>query len=167
MAKVLQIQHVTVIVDHLETACAFYEKELGLEPLPVFDLDFPAQFFKVNESQQIHVTEWEDKPSFRGHLCLHVDDFNSVFFRMKELGVIDTTPWGKVRQLPDGSMQMFVRDPSNNLIEISCPKGPEISPEVWQDELVEEGESLFTSGRGDARGQRGELATLYHGAKPK
>ena len=31
---------------------------------------------------------------------------------MKELGIIDIEPWGNVRQLPDGAMQLFVRDPS-------------------------------------------------------
>jgi catechol 2,3-dioxygenase-like lactoylglutathione lyase family enzyme len=163
MAKILQIQHVTVVVDDLEEACVFYEKELGLEPLPVFDLDFPAQFFKINEQQQLHVTEWQDKPSFRGHLCFQVDDFNSIFYRMKELQVIDTSPWGNVRRLPDGAMQMFVRDPSNNLIEISCPEGPAIDGAIFDDELVDAGTSLFKSGREDARGKRGDGATLYHG----
>ena len=165
MATVLQIQHATVIVDDLEKACAFYEQELGLEPLPTFNLDFPAQFFKVNDEQQIHVTEWEDKTSFRGHLCLQVDDFDSIFFRMKELGVIDTSPWGNVRRLPDGSMQMFLRDPAGNLLEISCPKTVEVDERIFDDELVDAGETIYQSHRNDPRGQHVEDATLYHGGR--
>ena len=163
MTKVLQIQHATVIVDDLEKACAFYEHELGLEPLPTFDLDFPAQFFKVNEEQQLHVTEWEDRPSFRGHLCLQVDDFDSLFYRMKELEAIDTSPWGNVRRLPDGSMQMFVRDPAGNLLEISCPKTVAVDAEIFEDDLVDAGETIYRSHRDDPRGLHVEGATLYHG----
>ncbi len=162
--RVRQIAHVTVVVDDLEKASAFYEHELGLEPLPVFDLDFPAQFFKVNERQQIHVTEWEDDYSFRGHMALEVADFDSVFHRMKGLDAIDTRPWGKVRRLPDGTMQMFIRDPAGNLIEISAPKSVAVDPAIFEDELVEAGTSAFRSGRDDSRGLRGDGATLYHGA---
>ena len=177
MAKVLQIQHATVVVDDLEKACAFYEHELGLEALPTFNLDFPAQFFKINEEQQLHVTEWEDQASFRGHLCLQVDDFDSIFFRMRELGAIDTSPWGKVRRLPDGAMQMFIRDPAGNLIEISCPSHVAVDETIFQDDLVDlclqvadfdsiffraEG-GLYKSNRDDPRGLHTEDATLYHG----
>ena len=160
-----QIQHVTMIVDDLETACTFYEKELGLELLPTFDLDFPAQFFRINEHQQVHVTEWEDSHSFRGHLCLQIDDFNSAFRRMKELGAIDIGPWGKVRRLPDGSMQMFVRDPAGNLIELSCPPDVAVEDEIFGDELVDRTETLYESKRDDPRGLHSADATLYHGLK--
>jgi catechol 2,3-dioxygenase-like lactoylglutathione lyase family enzyme len=164
MAKVLQINHATIVVDDLERARAFYERELGLEALPTFNLDFPAQFYRINATQQLHVTEWPDTPSFRGHVCLQVDDFNAVFFRMRELGVIDTSPWGKVRRLPDGAMQMFVRDPAGNLVEISCHPATPIDDAIFEDaELVQPGVGAFVSGRGDARGTRGEDATLYHG----
>src|SRR5687767_13037558 len=110
MAKLVEIRHVTLVVDHLEEACRFYEEEFGLEKLPTFHLDFPAQFYRINDAQQLHVTEWEDKPSFRGHVCFQVDDFNRIFYRMKARNAIDIRPWGRIRRLPDGSMQMFVRD---------------------------------------------------------
>lgn len=160
-----QIQHVTMIVDDLETACAFYEHELGLEPLPTFDLDFPAQFFRINEHQQMHVTEWDDDAtSFRGHVCLQIDDFNSAFRRMKALDVIDIGPWGNVRRLPDGSMQMFVRDPSGNLLELSCPAAVPVDDEIFDDELVDRGQTLYESKRDDGRGLHSADATLYHGS---
>jgi catechol 2,3-dioxygenase-like lactoylglutathione lyase family enzyme len=162
MAQAVHINHVTLIVDDLEKACAFYENELGLEPLPAFNLDFPAQFYRVNERQQLHLTEWPDQPSFRGHLCFQVDDFNAVFYRMRELGAIDITPWGRVRRLPDGAMQMFIRDPSGNLIEISCSPDTPVDEAIFSDELVESGTSVYVSNRDDARGLRGDSATLYH-----
>lgn len=160
MAKALKINHVTLIVDNLEKAGEFYKQELGLEPLPAFQFDYPVMFFKFNDDQQLHISEWDDRTSFRGHICVQVDDFNSIFFRMKELNAIDVNPWGKVRKLPDGAMQMFVRDPSGNLVEISSTPGAEVDNRIFKDELYEEG--LYISKRNDFRGLRSDDATLYH-----
>lgn len=163
MAKVTRINHVTLVVDQLEKAAAFYEHEMGLEVIPAFLFDYPTAFFKITEDQQLHLTEWEDKMSFRGHVCLQVDDFNTIFHRMKELGIVDIQPWGKVRQLPDGAMQMFVRDPSGNLVELSSPPEykDQLDPSIFEDDLYEEG--IYVSGRNDFRGYKSANATLYHG----
>ncbi len=162
MAKAVKINHVALVVSNLEEACEFYEHELGLEPIPAFLFDYPTAFFKFNEEQQLHLTEWEDTYSFRGHLCITVDDINTIFYRMKELGVIDIKPWGKVRQLPDGAIQMFVRDPSGNLVEISSDPDDKdkIDPKIFEDELYKEG--IYVSGRNDFRGYKTKDATLYH-----
>ncbi|NRF38293.1 VOC family protein [Pedobacter foliorum] len=160
MARAVKINHVTLIVNNLEKAGEFYQNELGLEPLAAFRFDYPVMFFKFNDEQQLHLSEWEDTTSFRGHICVQVDDFNSIFFRMKELNVIDVKPWGKVRQLPDGAMQMFVRDPAGNLVEISSTPGGDVDPLIFEDEFYEEG--LYISNRNDFRGYRSDDATLYH-----
>jgi catechol 2,3-dioxygenase-like lactoylglutathione lyase family enzyme len=165
MARAVKINHVTLIVDNLEEAGEFYEKELGLEPLPAFNFDYPVMFFDINDEQQLHLSEWEDTPSFRGHVCMQVDDFNSIFYRMKELDAIDIKPWGKVRQLPDGAMQMFVRDPSGNLVELSSHPDADIDEAIFEDELY--GEGLYKSNREDYRGYKSDDASLYHGEKKK
>ncbi len=166
MATMIRINHVALVVDNLERACDFYEKEFNLSPLPAYKFDYPAQFYKINEDQQLHLTEWKDKPSFRGHVCIQVDDFNAVFWRMKELSAIDITPWGKVRRLPDGGMQMFVRDPSQNLVEISCPADTPVDESIFEDDLVERKPGIYVSNRDDDRGYKSDAATLYHGKKP-
>ncbi|WP_439475823.1 VOC family protein [Algoriphagus formosus] len=160
MAKAININHVALVVSNLEEACQFYEKELGLEAIPAFLFDYPTAFFKINEDQQLHLTEWEDVFSFRGHICLQVDDINAIYWRMKELGVIDIKPWGHVRQLPDGPIQMFVRDPSGNLLELSSAPDAKIDPKIFEDELFKPG--IYVSGRNDFRGYKTKDATLYH-----
>lgn len=163
MPRATEINHVTLIVDKLEPAAAFYENELGLEPLPAYKFDYPAAFFKVNETQQLHVTEWEDKPSYRGHVCLRVADWMAAFRRFKELGIIDITPWGKVRKLPDGTLQMFIRDPSGNLVEISAPPGSDVDDSIFAtDDLCQTETGAYLSERDDARGLQSEDASLYH-----
>ena len=60
-------------------------------------------------------------------------------------------------------MQMFVRDPSGNLLEISCTPDTPIDPAIFEDELVDSEAGLYQSGREDQRGDRGDDASLYHG----
>jgi catechol 2,3-dioxygenase-like lactoylglutathione lyase family enzyme len=158
--EVEAIHHVTLIVDDLERAHAFYTEVLGLEALPSFGFDYPTQFYRVNAAQQLHISEWLDQTSFRGHVCLTVRDWDRSFAAAKEQGLIDTAPWGNPRRLPDGTMQMFVRDPSGNLIEIT-QRGAD-SPAVLADPLIEQG--IYVSGRNDPRGSRAQSgqATLHH-----
>ena len=161
-----RINHVTLIVHDLDEAVRFYSDELGLEPLPAFEFDYPTQFYRLNETQQLHLTEWDDVYSFRGHVCFQVNEFNDLYRRMKAQGRIDTAPWGRVRRLPDGAMQMFIRDPSGNLLEVSAPKQVPVDPAIFEDEeFVEHGEggTLYVSDRNDRRGLKSSTATLYHG----
>lgn len=151
--KVKGIHHVALIVSDLEKARDFYTNFLGLEELPAFAFDYPVQFYQINESQQLHLTEWKDTVSFRGHFCLEVDDFDVIFHRSKERGLIDVEPWGRVRQLKNGAMQMFIRDPSGNLIEVTYRGAKPIDEAIRKDDFFEASD-VFVSGRGDARGRR-------------
>ena len=101
-------------------------------------------------------------------LQLHhrVSDWTAAFRRFKELGIIDVKPWGKVRKLPDGTYQMFIRDPAGNLLEISAPPGAAVDESIFgADELCEAATGAYVSGRGDARGMQSDDASLYHGKK--
>jgi lactoylglutathione lyase len=164
MIQVKAINHVTLIVDNLEKAREFYTNVMGLEELPAFAFDYPVQFYRINDTQQLHLTEWKDTPSFRGHVCLQIAEFNETFRQLKALGAIDTAPWGKARRLRDGAMQLFARDPCGNLLELSHPDSSTVEADIWNDDLVEQGD-VFVSGRGDARGTRSEDASLYHGSR--
>lgn len=114
-----RLQHVTLIVTDLAPARDFYCREFGLTERKVGGLDYPGAFLIVNDRQELHLAELPDTdPSYRGHFCLRVADWSATFYRMRELGILDTRPWGRVRELPDGSLQLYVRDPSGNLVEI-------------------------------------------------
>lgn len=151
--KVKGIHHVSLIVDDLEKSRNFYTNVLGLQELPALSFDYPVQFYQINESEQLHLTEWKDAVSHRGHMCLEIDNFDEAFYTFKEMGIIDTEPWGKVRRLNNGAMQMFVRDPAGNLIEITYRGKEPIDPAITQDELFEQAD-VYVSGRKDARGLR-------------
>jgi catechol 2,3-dioxygenase-like lactoylglutathione lyase family enzyme len=137
MADNFLIQHVNVNVDNLDAAIPFYRDVLGLELDDTPDQGFRSQFFRIDGTQQIHMNEMSDGRPFRGHFCLVVPDFRAVFRRAKACNAIDIAPWGKVRQLPNGKMQMFLRDPSGNLIEIANSGNEQIDLATFRDDMVE------------------------------
>jgi lactoylglutathione lyase len=143
MTDSFYIHHVNVMVDDLDVADAFYGGVLGLERAPTPDLGFPAQFYRVGDRQEIHVNQMADIHPERSHLCLRVDDFNAVFARAVELGIIETETWGKVRRLPTGVMQAFVRDPSGNLIELSCEAEQAVDPAIFELDFVDSESRFF------------------------
>jgi catechol 2,3-dioxygenase-like lactoylglutathione lyase family enzyme len=150
------IQHVNVNVDDLDLAIPFYRDVLGLPLDATPDQGFRSQFFRIGALQQIHMNEMRDQRQFRGHFCLVVPDFMGVFRRAKAAGAIDLAPWGKVRQLPNGKMQMFVRDPSGNLIEIASSSREFIDLSVFKDDpdLVEPQRGIYRIDTGAAGGRQ-------------
>ncbi len=147
------LQHVNVNVDDLAAAIPFYRDVLGLPLDPTPDQGFHSQFFRIGERQQIHMNEIRDARPFRAHFCIEVADFAGVFARAKAAGAIDLEPWGRVRQLPGGKMQMFVRDPHGNLIEIASMIGAKIDPALLADPLVEPRPGVYRMAPGADRGR--------------
>jgi catechol 2,3-dioxygenase-like lactoylglutathione lyase family enzyme len=137
MGRPFRLQHVNVLVDDLAAATRFYRDVLGLEPIPTPDLGYPAQFFRFNDEQEVHVNQLPDTKPARAHFCVVVEEFEAVFRRMKAAGAIDVEARGRIRRLPAGTMQMFVRDPSGNLVEIASPPGAAIDPALLEDPLVD------------------------------
>ena len=132
-----RIQHVTLLVDDLAPTRDFYCHEFGFTERQVEGLDYPGAFLVVNDRQELHLAELPDRPpSFRGHFCLRVADWSATYHRMKALGILDVRPWGRIRELPDGSLQLYVRDPSGNLVEV-CSEPEDragIDPAIFAEE---------------------------------
>ena len=129
------IQHVNLSVDDLDAAVAFYTDVIGLGLAATPELPFPAQFVAINDYQEIHINEVPDAPPERAHFCLRVADFNGVFRRAQAAGVIDTVTNGRARRLPSGTIQMFVRDPSRNLVEIACDADQPVDSDILADDV--------------------------------
>ena len=116
----IRIHHVTLIVKDLSACRNFYRDHFGMRERTVTGLDYPGAFLTLSDQQELHLAQLPDgEPSFRGHFCLRVRDFDAVFRRMRDLGLIDVAPWGRMRELPDRTLQFYVRDPSGNLVEIN------------------------------------------------
>jgi YD repeat-containing protein len=122
--------------------------------LPTPNLGGNVPWLRLGD-QQLHLFERETGPPRYHHFALDVDDFEAAYLKAKELGLLDTGTFGApVRELPDGAVQMYVRDPAGNLVEIDWPDVSSLDRSVVTD-LVRLEDALPQSA--DA-----PRATLYH-----
>src|SRR6266568_5950476 len=116
------INHVSVHANDLDASVAFYQDLFGMRRIPTPNFAFPVQWLRVGD-QQLHLFVRPDAraPRFH-HIGLNVDDFESVYWRAREQRLQDGTAFfSGVYELPDGAVQMYVRDPADNLVEIDWP----------------------------------------------
>ena len=119
--KPLGINHLSVAATDLETSLAFYENVLGMERIPTYNFGFTTQYLRCGDLQ-IHVFLLEDKIPHYQHFAIDVDDFHAVYDAAKAVHALDNTAFrNAVNELPDGSVQMYMRDPAGNLIEVDWP----------------------------------------------
>ncbi len=148
--------HVSIYADDLDESAAFYEELFGMERLPTARFPGGGVLWLRLGEQQLHLFRSdEDRPTARHHFGIDVEDFDAVYARAKERGLLDTRAFGEpLRSHPMGWVQMYIRDPAGNLVEVD-----------WADI-----ESLDAATRADivplesAVPQEGDaaVATLYH-----
>jgi lactoylglutathione lyase len=134
MGSAVGLNHVSVVAHDLAESTRFYVEVLGLEEIPTPNFGYPVQWLAVG-GQQLHLFERPEEPPASAHLAFEVDDFVAVYDRARKLGVLDRTTMGyAVAQLPGGEGQMYLRDPSGNLVEADHPDGASARERI--DEMV-------------------------------
>ena len=114
----LFLNHVSVVARDLASSVHFYVDELGLELLPTPDFGFPVAWLRAGDGQ-VHLFERPGEPPSHAHFGLEIAEFMLVYRRMKELGALDHVTFGNaLYELPGGGIQMYVRDPAGNLVEL-------------------------------------------------
>jgi YD repeat-containing protein len=117
------LNHVSVHAVDLDESVRFYEEVLGMERIPTPTFAFPVRWLRLGDLQfHLFVREGDvPAPQFH-HVGINVDDFESVYRRARELGIHDADAFSSdIYELPDGSVQMYIRDPAGNLVEIDWP----------------------------------------------
>jgi catechol 2,3-dioxygenase-like lactoylglutathione lyase family enzyme len=124
--RVAQLNHVSVIARDMQESLRFYVDELGLELLPTPNFGFPVAWLRAGDCQ-VHLFQRPGEPPSHAHFALQIDEFMPVYRRMKEIGALDSTSFGNVMfELPDGGVQLYVRDPAGNLVELDHPDASSI-----------------------------------------
>jgi catechol 2,3-dioxygenase-like lactoylglutathione lyase family enzyme len=112
------LNHVGVRVDDLEAAVRFYAEGFGLERIPSPSFGPPVVWLRAG-SLQVHLTETRVSQPSSGHFALEVDDFGAVYRWAVRAGVLSRAAGGEaVFELPSGECQLYVNDPSGNVVEV-------------------------------------------------
>ena len=154
--RATRINHVSIRANDLEESVRFYEELFGLERLPTAKFQQPVVWLKVGD-QQLHLFEQGDDTPRYHHVAFDVDDFEAVYLRAKELGVFDPGSWySHIYEHTSGWVQMYIRDPAGNLVEIDWPDVTTLDRSVvtdvrsLDDDVRQTGESagatLYTAG---------------------
>jgi YD repeat-containing protein len=118
----ISINHISVHAHDLEESATFYEQLFAMERVPTPTFAFPVAWLRLGP-QQLHLFVRSDAqaPQFH-HVGLNVDDFDAVYRRAGEQGLRDDRAFfSGMYELPDGSVQMYLRDPAGNLVEVDWP----------------------------------------------
>jgi catechol 2,3-dioxygenase-like lactoylglutathione lyase family enzyme len=120
--RVRGFTHVSVHAHDLDESVRFYRDLFGMEEVPSPDFPFPVRWLRVGDLQ-LHLFESDDLQAPSGHhFGLDVDDFEAVYAKARELGVVVGEGYfSNVYELPDGAVQLYLRDPSGNMVEVNWP----------------------------------------------
>lgn len=113
--------HLSISAKNLEESLRFYEELFGMERIPTYNFGFTTQYLRCG-SQQLHVFLLPETTPVYQHFALNVDDFHAVYEKARKMGALDSKTFGNpVNEMPDGSVQMYLRDPGGNLLEVDWP----------------------------------------------
>jgi len=113
-----RINHVSVNARDLQESVDFYIELLGAEPIPTPNFGLPVQWLALGRTQ-LHLFERDLQPTSHHHLGITVDDLEPVYRAAERRGAFDRHAFGNhLVELPGDVVQLYLRDPAGNLIEI-------------------------------------------------
>ncbi len=119
--RATRFNHVSIHAVDMEESLRFYTELFGMERLPSPDFAERVEWLRLGD-QQLHLFQDDSPAPERHHIALDVDDFESAYVKAKELGILEERTFGgAVRELTDGAVQMYLRDPAGNLVEVDWP----------------------------------------------
>jgi hypothetical protein len=80
---------------------------------------------------QLHLFKRDAEAPVYHHFAIAVDNFDAVFRATRERKLHDADTMGRhLSELPSGQVQLYIRDPGGNLVEVNWPDVRTLSEEV-------------------------------------
>lgn len=117
----LRINHVSVNAQDLQESVDFYVDLLGATPVTTPNFGLPVQWLALGRTQ-LHLFERDLEPTSHHHFGITVDDLEPVYRAAERRGAFDDRAFSNhLVELPGDVVQLYVRDPAGNLVEIDSP----------------------------------------------
>jgi catechol 2,3-dioxygenase-like lactoylglutathione lyase family enzyme len=125
-----RINHVSVGARELGESVRFYKELFGAEEIDTPNFGYPVRWLRLGD-MQIHLFERSAAAPTYHHFALEVDDFETAYRQTRARGTHDRDTMGwHLNELPSGQVQLYIRDPGGNLVEINCPDAAGLSDEI-------------------------------------
>jgi catechol 2,3-dioxygenase-like lactoylglutathione lyase family enzyme len=125
-----RINHVSISARELAQSVGFYTELFGAEVIESPNFGYPVQWLRIGDLQ-LHIFERTGDAPMYHHFALEVDDFERVCRETRARGLHDQQANGRhLNQLPSGQIQLYLRDPAGNLVEINCASADALSEET-------------------------------------
>ncbi len=149
--KVTGFTHVSVHAHDLDESMRFYTELFGMEEIPAPGFPFPVRWLRVGDLQ-LHLFQSDDPAPQGHHFGIEVDNFEATYKKVREMGVQEESGYfSNVYELPDGAVQLYVRDPAGNMVEVNWPDvatlDRSVIPEIEKVEAGAEGATLYLNRR--------------------
>jgi catechol 2,3-dioxygenase-like lactoylglutathione lyase family enzyme len=131
--RATRLTHVSVHAVDMEASLAFYVDVLGMRRVPSPDFERPVEWLVLGD-QQLHLFLRDTPAPELHHIGVEVDDFEAAYVLARERGLFDGGVFSpNVRVLVDGAVQMYLRDPAGNLVEINWPDAATLDRRIVTD----------------------------------
>src|SRR3712207_1143663 len=113
-----RINHVSISARDLRESVEFYVDLLGAEPIETPNFGLPVQWLALGRTQ-LHLFQRDVEPRSHHHFAIAVDDVEPVYRAAERREAFDYSAFGNhLVELPGDLVQLYVRDPAGNLVEI-------------------------------------------------
>jgi catechol 2,3-dioxygenase-like lactoylglutathione lyase family enzyme len=111
--RITGLNHVSIQAVDLEASARFYEEVLGCTRIPSPDFEYPVAWFQLG-ALQLHLYVRAEPVARSQHFAVDVVDLAAAHDEARRRGILDGGP----RRLPDGAIQLYIRDPAGNRVEL-------------------------------------------------
>lgn len=131
--RAVNFNHVSISARDIDASVRFYTELFGMEWIPSPDFRHRVEWLRLGDLQ-LHLFQRETPAPEFHHVAFTVDDFEAFYVRARELGIVEDTSWFRhIYELPDGSVQFYIRDPAGNLLEIDWPDASTLDRSIVTD----------------------------------
>lgn len=124
------INHVSIGAKDLAESVRFYVEVFGAQTIDTPNFGLPVQWLRIGDLQ-LHISIRHVDPPTYNHFALAVDDFEAVFRATSERGIQDGETMGYLLgELPSGQVQLYIRDPAGNLVEVNTSDARALSDDL-------------------------------------
>lgn len=114
-----RLNHVSVSARDLDESADFYAEVVGAKPIASPQFGVEVRWLALGDTQ-LHLFVRDDAPPPVHHFAVEVDDLEPAYAAAERRDAFDRTTFGNhLIELPGEIVQLYVRDPVGNLMEIN------------------------------------------------